>query len=73
MTKTTKDIATIITIIVLLIFLIGIGPLITIWSINTLVATQIAYTFWTWLAMVWAQMVTFGGVMTAVNRVSNKL
>jgi len=73
MTKTTKDVAALITIIVLLVFLIGIGPIITIWSINTLFLTQIAYSFWTWLAMVWVQMISFGGVITAVNRVSNKL
>ena len=30
-----------------------VGPFITIWSLNTLFDLEIAYTFWTWLAMAW--------------------
>lgn len=37
-------------IVVLLILLIIIGPVIGIWTINTLFHTNTAYTFWTWLA-----------------------
>jgi len=35
----------------LLLLLIIVGPFITIWSLNTLFGLGIAYTFWTWLAM----------------------
>jgi len=35
-----------------IILLILVGPLVTIWSLNTLFGLGIAYTFWTWLAMV---------------------
>lgn len=44
----------------LIIVLIIAGPLITIWSLNTLFGLGIAYTFWTWLAMAW-----IGAVLTA--------
>lgn len=57
MTKTTKDIAMLITIIVLLIFLIGIGPILTLLSLNTLFNLQIPYTFWSWLSVSWLQFI----------------
>jgi len=34
----------------LVILAFGLGPIITIWSLNTLFNLGIAYTFWTWLA-----------------------
>jgi len=37
-------------------------PFLTIWSLNTLFGLGIDYTLWTWLAMVWLSMVTFGGI-----------
>lgn len=40
--------------------LIVVGPLISIWSLNTLFGLGIAYTFWTWLAMAW-----IGAVLSA--------
>lgn len=51
-------------ILVLIVF----GPFISIWSLNTLFGLGIAYTFKTWLATIWLQMVTFGGVQTAINK-----
>jgi hypothetical protein len=30
---------------------IGAGPLLTIWSLNTVFGLKIAYTFWTWLGV----------------------
>jgi hypothetical protein len=39
------------------------APVLTIMSLNTIFALTIEITFWTWLAMVWLQMVTFGGLM----------
>ena len=53
--------------IVLAIFLIIVGPLITIWSLNTLFGLGIAYTFWTWLATAWLSLVTFGSVSSAIR------
>jgi|GEM_PF-1863184 len=38
-------------------------PMLTIMSLNTIFALTIEITFWTWLAMVWLQIVTFGGVI----------
>lgn len=38
--------------IVLALVLIGVGPLITIWALNTLFNTSIAFTLQTWVAVV---------------------
>lgn len=43
------------------------GPFITIWSLNTLFSLGIAYTFKTWLSAIWIQMITFGGIQTAIK------
>jgi hypothetical protein len=54
----------------LLLFIVVIllvGPLVTIWSLNTLFGLDIDYTFWTWLAMGWLSLVTFGGVKGAIR------
>jgi len=48
--------------------LIVFGPLISIWSLNALFALAIPYSFKTWLAVCWIQMVTFGGVQTALKK-----
>lgn len=53
--------------ILVLIVVIVFAPLLTIWSLNTLFGLGIAYTFWTWLATVWLQMVTFGSMAATVN------
>jgi tryptophan-rich sensory protein len=45
--------AAFITILLLVVFLIVIGPIITIWALNTLFPVlAIPYTVWTWLAVV---------------------
>lgn len=42
----------IVALVLLLIVLLVVGPLITIWALNTLFPVlAIPYTFWTWLAM----------------------
>jgi hypothetical protein len=41
---------------VLLVVALIIGPLVTIWSLNTLFGLGIAYTFWTWLAVIFLGM-----------------
>ena len=50
-TKQTKSmqIILLISLTVLALILVGLGPLITIWSLNTVFGLNIAYTFWTWL------------------------
>ena len=57
--------------IALLILIIILGPLATIWSLNTLFGLGIAYTFWTWLATVWLSMVTFGSVTSSIRNKKN--
>lgn len=37
----------------LIIGLIILGPLFTIWALNTVFGLGIAYTFWTWLGVLW--------------------
>lgn len=44
------------------------GPLINIWSLNTLFGLGIDYNFWTWFAMLWLSTVTFGSYLTRVKR-----
>ena len=48
-----KETIGVVLLVLLLIFLIGVGPLITLWSINALFGLGIAYNFWNWLAMAW--------------------
>jgi hypothetical protein len=50
-----------------IILAIVLGPLATIWSINTLFSLSIPYQFETWCAMVWLSMVTFGNVVTTIK------
>ena len=48
-----KGLMTIITAVVVVVLLVAAGPLLVIWSWNTLFGTMhmIDYTFWTWLAV----------------------
>ena len=46
--------------VILLIVLIGLGPILTIMSINTLFGLNIAINFWTWLSVVWLGIVLNG-------------
>jgi antibiotic biosynthesis monooxygenase (ABM) superfamily enzyme len=74
--KQTKDIMKITTAVLFILFmalLIGLGPLATIWSMNLLFNTQIAYSFWTWLAMVWLSSVTVGGINLKLQQIKNLL
>lgn len=53
----------------LILFLVGIGPLITIWSLNTLfMAGSIAYSLKTWLAALLLQMTVAGLVKSGVSK-----
>ena len=56
-------------IIAVALVLIGVGPLITIWSLNTLfMAGSIAYSFKTWLATLLLQMTVAGLVKSGVTK-----
>jgi hypothetical protein len=43
--------------VLLIAVLVLIGPFVTIWALNTLFGLGIAYTFWTWVAIVWLGLV----------------
>lgn len=47
-------------IVVLLVILIGLGPILTLMSINTLFGLNIAINFWTWLSVIWIGIVLNG-------------
>ena len=47
--------------IILGLILIGVGPVLTIISLNALFALNIGVSFWNWLAIVWLSMV-LGGI-----------
>jgi hypothetical protein len=49
--------------IVVIIACVVISPLALVWSLNTLFALGIPYTFWTWLAML-----VLGGTIGGVSR-----
>jgi len=43
------------------------GPLVTIWSLNTIFGLTIEYTIATWFAAVWLQATLMGAAITAVK------
>lgn len=53
--------------IALLIVWIVLWPLAVIWAVNTLFAFNIAYTFWTWLAVI-VLTATFGKASVNVSK-----
>ena len=55
-----KELLGITGLVILLIVLIGVGPILTIMSINTLFGLNIAINFWTWLSVVWLGIVLNG-------------
>lgn len=52
--------------IVLLIFLLGLGPVLTILSMNALFGLSIALSFGTWLSVFWLSMIGVGIVKAGV-------
>ena len=56
-----------IVLIVLLGAIIGFGPIITIWSLNTVFGTTIAYNFTTWFGTLW-----LGGIVAGAARSTTK-
>jgi hypothetical protein len=53
MTKTTKDIITIVAVLAFAVLAVIFGPLLTLWALNTLFPVlAIPYNFYSWLAVV---------------------
>ena len=53
-----------------LVVLLGViiaGPLLTIGALNTLFGLNIAYTFSTYLSVMWLNITTFGGLSVAIR------
>lgn len=61
-----KDAATITFLVILIILLIILGPLLTIWIINTLFGTATPYTFITWFAALLGHL-SIGGLYSHKN------
>lgn len=59
-------------IVAFVLLMIVFGPFLSIWSLNTLFGLGIAYSFKTWLAAIWIQMVTFGGLQTTLSKNNKK-
>jgi hypothetical protein len=59
----TKLLLSILLIIIILVF----SPFVSIWSLNTLFTTNIAYNFETWAAMIWLTVMTFGRISMKRN------
>ena len=68
MTKSTKDLTVIISVIVLAVLILGIGPILTIMSLNVLFSTGIAINFYSWMSTVWIMTVTFGGLKAQFSK-----
>ena len=58
--------------VVFLLVLLGLGPILTIVSLNALFNLGIAYNIYTWLSVAWLNFTTFGGLAMALNRLKNK-
>ena len=54
--------------VLFLLLLLGVGPVLTILSINALFMLNIPISIWTWLAVAWLNMTTFGGLATAIKQ-----
>lgn len=57
-----KDIFKLILGVTLIVFVVGIGPVLVIWSLNTLFHLGIEYTFDAWAAMALLSSLVFGNV-----------
>ena len=62
-----KETFGIIGLIVIILVLIGAGPVLTLISINALFGTGIAINVWTYLAVFWLNLTTFGGLNMAIR------
>ena len=58
--------------VVFFLVLLGLGPILTIMSLNALFNLGIAYNIYTWLSVAWFNFTTFGGLAMSINRLKNK-
>ena len=58
--------------LVALLAVILVGPLLTIASLNTLFGLNIAYTFSTYLSVMWLNITTFGGLGLSIRSLKQK-
>ena len=66
-----KYVAVVVAILVL-IALMFVSPLLTIASLNTLFGLNIAYTFSTYLSVMWLNITTFGGLGLSIRSLKQK-
>ena len=66
-----KYVAIVGALVVLLAVLVA-GPLLTIGALNTLFGLNIAYTFSTYLSVMWLNITTFGGLSVAIRSLKQK-
>ena len=59
-------------VVVALLVVIGAGPLLTIFSLNTMFGLNIAYTIWTYLSVMWLNITTFGGLSMTIHSLKQK-
>ena len=57
----------VILLVVLAVVLLGIGPILTILSLNTLFNTGIAISFWSWLSVAWLHLIAAGAVRGGIK------
>ena len=57
----------VILLVALIVVVIGIGPVLTILSLNTLFNTGIAISFWSWLSVAWLHMIAAGAVRGGIK------
>jgi len=55
-------------IIILTLILVVFGPFFTIWSLNTIFGLEIAYTFKTWVAVIWLITIIHGIKISVTSR-----
>lgn len=55
----------------IVIVLIVVGPIFTIWSLNTLFSMEIPYNFQTWVAMIWVHTILYG-IRTSFKKTSSQ-
>jgi hypothetical protein len=53
--------------LIFILVMIGVGPLLTILSLNALFGLQIALNFWSWLSVAWLSLIGVGIVREGVR------
>jgi hypothetical protein len=53
--------------LIFILVMVGIGPLLTILSLNALFGLQIALNFWSWLSVAWLSLIGVGIVREGVR------